>query len=64
MKKQIRRQELQARYKKETVGGLAEQLNLTGLGLYKLLDSAGIERKELSKCGANRKKRTVYEIVD
>ena len=62
MKKQISRSQLTAMYNEGNVTELAERLDMSLAGLYKLLDSAGIERKKPEI--ANRRKRTAYEIVE
>jgi hypothetical protein len=61
MKSSISVSELRNRYENTHVSTLAQELNLSLDGLYKLLDKCGIERK--SPGHAARKKRTRYEIV-
>ncbi len=62
MKKVIARSVLQTMYSEMTVDNLAEKLDMSLVGLYKLLDSAGIERKCPLK--GKRQKRTVYDLVE
>ena len=63
MNKEITRSELQTMYTEMTVDDLAERLDVSLVGLYKLLDSAGIERKCPAKGGGKRQKRTSYDLV-
>ncbi len=62
MRKQITRSELETMYDEMSVSDVAEKLNMSLAGLYKLLDSAGIPRKRQGL--ADREKRTVYDIVE
>jgi hypothetical protein len=56
MKESITREQLKELYETMTVAEMAAKLNVSLVGLYKLLDSAGIARKKA--------KRTVYEVAE
>ena len=62
MKEQISRAALQKMYEEMRVADMAEELNLSFAGLYKLLDDACIDRKRGDR--GSRQSRTAYEIVE
>jgi len=62
MDKRITRAQLEMMYNERQINEVCDALDVTISGLYKMLDSAEIPRKQPGM--ANRRKRTTYEIVE